>query len=56
LAALTERQNRYLQEIAIDELGRQKDRIVIYQVQARFELAAIYDKATNEKPKPKAKP
>jgi tetratricopeptide (TPR) repeat protein len=51
LAALTEQQNRFLQAIAIDELGRQKQRIVIYQVQARFELAAIYDKATNEKPK-----
>ena len=32
-----------------------KHRIVIYQVQARFELAAIYDKAINEKPKPKPK-
>jgi tetratricopeptide (TPR) repeat protein len=51
LAALTEKQNRFLQAIAIDELGRQKQRIVTYQVQARFELAAIYDKATNEKPK-----
>jgi tetratricopeptide (TPR) repeat protein len=51
LAALSEKQSRYLQELAVDELGRQKQRIVIYQVQARFELAAIYDKATNEKPK-----
>ena len=51
LAALTEKQNRYLQSIAIEELGRQKQRIETYQMQARFELAAIYDKATNEKPK-----
>ncbi len=51
LAALTDEQNRYLQSIAIEELGRQKQRIETYQIQARFELAAIYDKATNEKPK-----
>ena len=37
---------------------RQKQRIETYQVQARFELAAIYDKAANPpaKPKPKAQP
>jgi tetratricopeptide (TPR) repeat protein len=51
LAALSEQQNRFLQALAIDELGRQKQRIETYQVQARFELAAIYDKAANEKPK-----
>jgi hypothetical protein len=51
LAALSERQNRFLQALAIDELERQKQRIEIYQIQARFELAAIYDKATSEKPK-----
>ncbi len=51
LAALTEKQNRYLQSIATEELGRQKQRIETYQIQARFELAAIYDKATSEKPK-----
>ncbi len=51
LAALAEKQNRYLQDLAIEELGRQKQRIETYQIQARFELAAIYDKATSEKPK-----
>jgi hypothetical protein len=51
LAELSEKQNRFLQALAIEELGRQKQRIEIYQVQARFELAAIYDKTTNEKPK-----
>lgn len=60
LVALADKQNRYLQQIAIDELGRQKDRIETYEVQARFELAAIYDKAANGKPKeepaPKAPP
>ena len=29
----------------------QKRRIEVYQVQARYELAAIYDKTTNGKPK-----
>jgi uncharacterized protein (DUF342 family) len=51
LAALSERQNRFLQALAIDELERQKQRIETYQIQARFELAAIYDKASSEKPK-----
>jgi len=53
LAALSEKQNRFLQALAIEELGHQKQRIETYQVQARFELAAIYDKTTN---KPKAHP
>ena len=51
LAALSLRQNRYLQTLAIRELQAQKQRIEIYQVQARYELAAIYDKASTEKPK-----
>ncbi|HEX4150984.1 MAG TPA: tetratricopeptide repeat protein [Steroidobacteraceae bacterium] len=53
LAALTDKQSRYLQDIAIEELGRQKQRIETYEVQARFELAAIYDKATNPEDKPR---
>ena len=44
-------QNRFLQSLAVEELERQKQRIETYQVQARFDLAAIYDKAANEKPK-----
>ena len=53
LAALSGQQNRYLQALAIRELQAQKARIEIYQVQARYELAAIYDKASTA-PKPKA--
>jgi hypothetical protein len=53
LAALTDKQAHYLQDLAIEELGRQRQRIETYQVQARFELAAIYDKTAN---KPAAKP
>ncbi|MGO9993290.1 MAG: hypothetical protein ACLPTF_12365 [Steroidobacteraceae bacterium] len=51
LAGLSERQNRFLQALAIRELEAQKRRIEIYQIQARYELAAIYDKATQAKPK-----
>jgi predicted nucleic acid-binding Zn-ribbon protein len=50
LSALAEKQNRLLQDLAVEELGRQKQRIETYQVQARFELAAIYDKTANERP------
>ena len=53
LAALTDKQAHYLQDLAIEELGRQRQRIETYQVQARFELAAIYDKTAN---KPAGKP
>jgi hypothetical protein len=51
LAVLSERQNRFLQALAIRELQAQKQRIEAYQIQARYELAAIYDKAAAEKPK-----
>ena len=51
LAALSEQQNRFLQALAIRELEAQKRRIEVYQIQARYELAAIYDKAAQAKPK-----
>lgn len=54
LAAVSERQNRYLQAIAVDELERQKERIETYQVQARYALASIYDRAADDQQKPKA--
>jgi hypothetical protein len=45
LAAAKLRQNQYLAQLAIDELDAQKERLGAYQVQARFALAAIYDRA-----------
>jgi hypothetical protein len=51
LAEVSERQNRFLQVLAIQELEGQKQRIETYQVQARYELAAIYDRASNAQPK-----
>ena len=58
LATLSDKQASYLQDIAIRELEAQKHRIEIYQIQARYELAAIYDKTTDKasQPKPKATP
>jgi hypothetical protein len=53
LADVAEQQNQYLQALAIRELEGQKRRIETYQIQARYELAAIYDRAGNP---PKAKP
>ena len=53
LAGVSAEQNRFLQALAIRELEGQKQRISTYQIQARYELAAIYDHAANEKPKAK---
>jgi hypothetical protein len=38
-------QRAFLQSIAVGELQAQKQRLDIYTVQARFALAAIYDRA-----------
>ncbi len=51
LADVSEKQNQFLQLLAIRELEGQKQRIETYQVQARYELAAIYDRASNAPPK-----
>jgi len=51
LAGISAEQNRFLQALAIRELEGQKLRISTYQIQARYELAAIYDRAANDKPK-----
>ena len=53
LADVSMQQNRFLQVLAIRELEGQKQRISTYQIQARYELAAIYDHAANDKPKAK---
>ena len=53
IATVSGQQNLFLQTLAIQELEGQKERISTYQVQARYALASIYDRATNEKPKAK---
>ncbi|HMH88928.1 MAG TPA: tetratricopeptide repeat protein [Steroidobacteraceae bacterium] len=47
MADVSERQNLFLQSLAIRELQGQKQRIETYEVQARYELAAIYDRTSN---------
>jgi hypothetical protein len=54
LAAVAERQNRYLQGLAVEQLEDQKQRIATYQVQARYALASIYDRAADVQQKQKA--
>ena len=56
LAEVAIRQNRYLQALAIDELDAQKQRIATYQIQARYALASIYDRAVDQQNKPKGAP
>jgi hypothetical protein len=47
LADAEQRQSAYLARVAVQELGEQKDRLATYQVQARFALATMYDRAAN---------
>jgi hypothetical protein len=53
LADVSAEQNRFLQVLAIRQLQGQKQRIATYQIQARYELAAIYDRAANDQSKAK---
>jgi hypothetical protein len=41
------RQSAYLERVAVHELEQQKDRLAAYEVQARFALATMYDRAAN---------
>jgi lipopolysaccharide biosynthesis regulator YciM len=41
------RQSVYLERVAVHELEQQKDRLATYEVQARFALATMYDRAAN---------
>ena len=58
LVDAAKKQNTYLADLAVAELQGQKDRLATYQIQARFALATMYDRAANSDiagPKP-AKP
>jgi hypothetical protein len=48
LAETEKKQTAYLAQLAIHELDEQKTRLAAYQVQARFALASMYDRAANE--------
>jgi hypothetical protein len=45
VAALTREQQGFVQELAVAELTRQKDRLAGYATQARFAVAQLYDRA-----------
>ncbi len=47
LADAQGRQSAYLARMAVHELEQQKDRLATYQIQARFALATMYDRAAN---------
>jgi hypothetical protein len=47
LATTEQRQSVFLARLAAHELEEQKDRLAAYQVQARFALATMYDRAAN---------
>jgi hypothetical protein len=58
LVDTSQKQSTYLAALAVKELEGQKDRLATYQIQARFALASMYDRAANSdiaQPKP-AKP
>jgi len=49
VAALSKEQQSVVQEIAVAELARQKERLAIYATQARFAVAQLYDRANIKK-------
>ena len=47
LVDVAQKQNNFLAALAVRELQGQKDRLATYQIQARFALASMYDRAAN---------
>ena len=47
LASTRAKQGDYLAQLAAGELAEQKQRLAAYRVQARFELASLYDRAAS---------
>jgi hypothetical protein len=47
LAATRRKQGDFLAQLAAGELSEQKQRLAAYRVQARFELASLYDRAAS---------
>jgi hypothetical protein len=56
LTQSAQQQNHYLEQLASEALLEQKDRLAAYQVQARFALADIYDRAATPTPAPASAP
>jgi predicted nucleic acid-binding Zn-ribbon protein len=51
LAESSQQQSRYLATLAQSELQSQRDRLTTYALQARVQLADIYDRSSDEKEK-----
>jgi hypothetical protein len=49
VAELSKEQQQYVQELAVAELTRQKERLAVYTTQARFAVAQLYDRANAAK-------
>jgi hypothetical protein len=49
VASLSQEQQQAVQEIAVAQLTRQKERLAAYTTQARFAVAQLYDRATTTK-------
>jgi len=49
VADLARAQREFVQELAVAELARQKDRLAVYSTQARFAVAQIYDRANSNR-------
>lgn len=56
LVAAEQKQRDYLAHVAVQELERQKDRLATYQIQARFELGTMYDRAARQEAARPVKP
>jgi lipopolysaccharide biosynthesis regulator YciM len=54
LGQSAQKQNQYLEQMASSALLEQKDRLAAYEVQARFALADIYDRASSPPAAPAA--
>jgi len=48
LVEVRQKQTVYMAQLAVRELDEQKTRLAAYQVQARFALASMYDRAANQ--------
>jgi hypothetical protein len=56
LVQAEQQQRDYLAQVAVRELQQQKDRLATYQIQARFELGTMYDRAARQQAAQPGKP
>jgi hypothetical protein len=56
LVATEQKQRDYLAQVAVHELEQQKDRLAAYQIQARFALGTMYDRAASQEAARPSKP